>query len=117
MQEATTTSPVDGAANDPGITTFYGEILQALEASNIPFLVGGAYAFHRYTGIGRDTKDLDIFVRRQDYDHICAVLMQAGYDTELQSCDRGKSIGLTGKNLPGRGNDLVQGLRDGARTL
>ena len=30
----------------------------------VPFLVGGAYAFAHYTGIVRHTKDLDLFVRR-----------------------------------------------------
>ena len=29
----------------------------------MPFLVGGAYAFARYTGIERHTKDFDVFVR------------------------------------------------------
>ena len=33
-----------------------------------PFLVGGAYAFARYTGIERHTKDFDVFVRPRDFD-------------------------------------------------
>ena len=38
----------------------------------IDFLVGGAFAFVRYTGIGRDTKDLDLFIRRADWDEVTA---------------------------------------------
>src|SRR3954447_10270967 len=42
---------------------FYKKVLESLQTSNIEFLVGGAFAFVRYTGIDRDTKDLDLFVR------------------------------------------------------
>lgn len=63
--------------------TFYRQVLDSLNASGCPFLVGGAYAFNHYTGISRQTKDLDIFIRESDYQRISAVLRQAGYDTEL----------------------------------
>jgi hypothetical protein len=45
-------------------------VLKTLQASEIPFLVGGAYAFERYTGIVRHTKDLDIFIRKNDCDRL-----------------------------------------------
>lgn len=32
------------------------------------FLIGGAFALSYYTGIKRDTKDMDIFVAPQDYE-------------------------------------------------
>ena len=32
----------------------------------MPFLVGGAYAFERYTGIARHTKDFDLFIHPRD---------------------------------------------------
>ncbi len=52
--------------------------------SQIPFLVGGAYAFERYTGIARHTKDLDIFVRPQDCPRILDVLSNKnGCRTEI----------------------------------
>jgi hypothetical protein len=49
----------------------------------VPFLVGGAYALSRYTGIFRDTKDVDIFVRPADIEPALAALALAGYRTEL----------------------------------
>jgi hypothetical protein len=62
---------------------FYRDVLQVLNKSALPFLVGGAYAFNCYSGITRPTKDLDIFVRRGDYDRVSKSLVQAGYTTEL----------------------------------
>jgi hypothetical protein len=49
---------------DPRARAFYVHTLATLNASGVPYLVGGAYAFARYTGIERHTKDLDLFVRR-----------------------------------------------------
>jgi Nucleotidyl transferase of unknown function (DUF2204) len=67
----------------PETRRFYCAGLQALSAANLPFLVGGAYALERYTGIARHTKDFDIFVRPRDRDRTLEVLREAGYQTEL----------------------------------
>ena len=53
---------------------FYREAMTALNASGAPYLVGGAYAFERYTGIERHTKDFDIFCRREDAEGILELL-------------------------------------------
>ena len=45
---------------------FYRGALRALQEAEIPFLVGGAYAYSQYTAIARDTKDFDIFVHPRD---------------------------------------------------
>jgi hypothetical protein len=55
----------------------------ALVEAGIPFLVGGAYALKRYTGIHRHTKDLDIFVRPSDVAYVLDTLDGAGFRTEL----------------------------------
>jgi hypothetical protein len=44
----------------------------------VPYLVGGAYAHQRYTGIARHTKDLDLFVRRDDVPEAQRVLASSG---------------------------------------
>jgi hypothetical protein len=67
----------------PETRRFYCEGLRVLGASGVDFLVGGAYAMERYTGIARHTKDFDIFVRPRDRDRILEVLRGAGYQTEL----------------------------------
>ncbi|MGH8288524.1 MAG: hypothetical protein ACREV7_05775 [Steroidobacteraceae bacterium] len=62
---------------------FYLRNLELLVDAGIPFLVGGAYALNRYTGIERHTKDLDVFVRREHYGDVMGVLSEAGIETEL----------------------------------
>lgn len=62
---------------------FYCQALSILNKAQIPFLIGGAYAFERHTGIARHTKDLDIFTRPSDHLAILDVFAQAGYQTEV----------------------------------
>jgi hypothetical protein len=73
--------PTDEA--DAGIARFYRQVLQTLNTASLPYLIGGAYAFNRYTKVHRATKDLDIFIRRNDFDAIRALLRRAGYQCEL----------------------------------
>lgn len=68
---------------DEPTRAFYRRAHQTLNAANVPFLIGGAYAMQLYTGIERHTKDLDIFVRLQDSERTLQVLADAGYPTEL----------------------------------
>ena len=72
-----------GVIADKNAEDFYKDVLAGLQKSDVPFLVGGAYAFICYTGITRPTKDLDIFIRRQDYERLSAVLAKMGYEAEL----------------------------------
>ena len=67
----------------PETAAFYRAMVEALRAAGLPFLVGGAYAFARYTGIERHTKDFDVFVREEDVDRAMAALGSAGCTTEL----------------------------------
>ena len=62
---------------------FYLPAVCALDQASLPFLVGGAYAFERFTGIERDLKDFDIFVRRSDCQRVLDKLSAIGYQTEL----------------------------------
>ena len=71
----------DAAANnglDPTARAFYVRMLEELRGADVPFLLGGAYAFARYTGIERHTKDIDVFVRPEDAERLLAVLGGAG---------------------------------------
>ena len=62
---------------------FYRRVIQVFQEKGIDFLVGGAFAFVHYTGIGRNTKDLDLFIRRADWDRVTHVLAEDGIATEL----------------------------------
>jgi hypothetical protein len=68
---------------DPETFAFYAKAMKTLHDADLPFLVGGAYAFERYTGIARHTKDFDIFVRETDLDEVFTVLAGAGCETEI----------------------------------
>ena len=67
----------------PATADFYRRALRVLVAAEIPFLVGGAFAHACFTGIRRSTKDLDLFIRRQDYDRIAALMHAEGWRTDL----------------------------------
>ncbi len=62
---------------------FYVDALRVLSASDIPFLIGGAFAFARYVGIDRATKDLDVFVRPDDVHDVLDLFRERGYGAEL----------------------------------
>ena len=136
---------------DPVAREFYRDVMARLEAGGIPFLVGGAYAFERYTGIGRHTKDFDLFIHPRDVQPALDTLRAAGCDTDLSlpalagqgplrrgrggsdlqlrqrrrpgrrpvvPAQRGRARpGRARAPDPGRGDDLVEGVRDGARAL
>jgi hypothetical protein len=73
----------DVAVCDDPLAAFYAEALDILEAGGISFLVGGTFAFARYTAIDRETKDLDIFVRPSDVARTLELFSRANYRTEL----------------------------------
>jgi hypothetical protein len=56
--------------------------IEMLHQEGVPFLVGGAYAYASYTGIYRDTKDLDLFPKKQDALRALQVLADNGWRTE-----------------------------------
>jgi hypothetical protein len=62
---------------------FYSGAMRTLRERNMPFLVGGAYAFARYTGIERFTKDFDLFVLPDDCARILELFAREGFHTEL----------------------------------
>jgi len=68
---------------DPATRDFYVAALQKLDEAKVPYLVGGGYAMAYYTGIARNTKDLDIFLKPQDRDRCLSTLAAAGYRTEF----------------------------------
>jgi hypothetical protein len=72
-----------GVGLDPVSREFYRRVMGRLEARGVPFLVGGAYAFERYTGIARNTKDFDLFVHPRDVDRALQTLAADGCTTDV----------------------------------
>ncbi len=62
---------------------FYKEALDILKETGVHFMLGGAFAMFKYTGIYRDTKDLDVFCKPSEYTGILKHFAAKGYRIEL----------------------------------
>jgi hypothetical protein len=76
-------SAVITEALDAPAQTVYRHALQLLTAADVPYLLGGAYALAHHTGVVRHTKDLDLFLRRNDIARARSALDADGFRTEL----------------------------------
>src|SRR5215510_11780785 len=76
METATARAMADPAA------IFYQEILSKMDRLRIPYVIGGAVAFSHYSKVPRETKDVDIFVKRADSPRVMESFASAGYQTE-----------------------------------
>jgi hypothetical protein len=62
---------------------FYEEALKELKACGSDFMLGGGFAMYHYTGLFRDTKDLDIFCKSSEYPRILKHFGDLGYKIEM----------------------------------
>lgn len=58
--------------------------LEIMRRSGVPYALGGAYSHYAVTGVWRDSKDLDVFVRPQDVRPALDLFAAAGFETELR---------------------------------
>ena len=57
--------------------------MAALQAAEVPFLIGGAYVVEVYAGVSRRTKDFDLYIRPNHLNAALAAFARAGYNTEV----------------------------------
>ena len=62
----------------------FHEWLKIMRRAGVPYALGGAYAHYAFTGVWRDSKDMDVFVRPRDVRTVLDAFEEAGYDTELR---------------------------------
>lgn len=62
---------------------FYQKAIDLLNESGAQFMLGGGFAMSQYTGIYRDTKDLDVFCKPSEYPKILKHFQEKGYETQL----------------------------------
>ena len=62
---------------------FYTQVLNILNEHGLNYMLGGGFAMYHYTGIDRDTKDLDIFCKAAEYPKILKLMADKGFQTEL----------------------------------
>jgi Nucleotidyl transferase of unknown function (DUF2204) len=63
----------------------FQEVLAVMNEHRVPYAVSGAFALHQHTGIWRYTKDLDLFLTKQEVPSALELLQQKGYVSEI--CD------------------------------
>jgi hypothetical protein len=68
----------------PDEARLFHEWLVILRRTEVPYALGGAYAQYAFTGVWRDSKDMDVFVRPQDVHTLLDAFTDAGFDTELR---------------------------------
>lgn len=64
-------------------TSFYRKSIEILNKNGVEYLLGGGFAFYHYTGISRDTKDLDLFCKSTEYPKILGHFEEHGYRAEV----------------------------------
>lgn len=69
----------------PGTAAFYAHVVEALDEANVPFLLGGAFAYEVYTDIGGRTKDLDLFLHPRDVGRALSAMSARGYETVVKA--------------------------------
>jgi hypothetical protein len=67
----------------PEQVELFREVLSLLNQSGIPYVISGAFALRVHTGIGRDTKDLDVFLPPEYVGKAMKYLKDEGFDCEL----------------------------------
>lgn len=72
-----------GSKHEPEEAQVFARWLTILKESGVPHAVGGAFAVHAYTGVWRDTKDLDVFLHPRDVRIVLDALSANGFKTGI----------------------------------
>jgi predicted nucleotidyltransferase len=62
----------------------FREVLQLMNDRKVPYVVSGAFALQKHTGIYRDTKDLDLFLPAEHAVDALRYLAEDGFETEVR---------------------------------
>lgn len=88
------------------------EVLELMNRHEIPYVVSGAFALQRHTGIWRNTKDLDLFLPADAVPQALQRLASAGFVTEI--CD---PIWLAKARRGGYFVDFITGMSNAVITV
>jgi hypothetical protein len=86
----------------------FREVLRLMNEKRVPYVVSGAFALQKHTGIWRDTKDLDLFVPAENMKQALGYLEEAGFECEI--CD---PVWLAKARHNGYFVDLITGMSNG----
>jgi predicted nucleotidyltransferase len=93
-------------------TELFKEVLQLLSDRGVPFVVSGAFALQKHTGIYRDTKDLDLFLPTEDAQRALQFLREDGF-----SCEVTDPVWLAKAHRGEFFVDLITGMSNGVVTV
>ncbi|RPJ50785.1 MAG: nucleotidyl transferase [Acidobacteria bacterium] len=97
---------------EPDQMKVYSEAVRILNQVGVQYVLSGAFALHAYTGLWRNTKDLDVFIRPADVDKALGAFAKAGYKTEIL-----ESHWLSKAHRPPYFVDLIFGMANGRVTF
>jgi hypothetical protein len=69
---------------DPAEAQVFARAIRTLNDAGVAYLLAGAFAKYAYTGVWRDTKDLDVFLKPDHLKPALDALAGAGYRTEIE---------------------------------
>ena len=83
----------------------FRDVLRLMNEKQVPYVVSGAFAFQKHTGIWRNTKDLDLFLPSENMKQALENLQEAGFECEV--CD---PVWLAKVRRDGYFVDLITGM-------
>jgi hypothetical protein len=83
-----------------------------MNRSRVPYVVSGAFALQKHTGIWRNTKDLDLFLPPQAVPEALRYLQEQGFETEVRD-----PVWLAKAHRDGFFVDLITGMSNAVITV
>jgi hypothetical protein len=96
----------------PEMRALFCEVLEHMNRIKLPYVIAGAFALQKHTGIWRTTKDLDLFLPAEVAAEALAHLEEQGFDVEV--CD---PVWLAKAHRDGYFVDLITGMSNGVITV
>lgn len=87
-------------------------MLQHLNRAGVPYVISGAFALQKHTGIWRNTKDLDLFLPPQAVPEALRHLQEQGFETEVRD-----PVWLAKAHRNGYFVDLITGMSNAIITV
>jgi hypothetical protein len=92
--------------------TLFCEVLEHMNRAGVPYVVSGAFALQKHTGIWRNTKDLDLFLPPRVVPKALQYLEERGFQTEVRD-----PIWLAKAHRDGFFVDFITGMSNGVITV
>jgi hypothetical protein len=96
----------------PEQRALFCEVLHSVNRARVPYVVAGAFALQKHTGIWRDTKDLDLFLPAASVPEALRHLQGQGFETEVRD-----PVWLAKAHRDGYFVDLITGMSNGVITV